>query len=155
MTKRRIWSALLAALLLAACLTGAAAEEREIPLPDGRHFLRIPAEMIFQEPAPDENTLKGIYLLEPDLEMLIFSYEVRDATVHTLAAALQDAGRQAEVREIGGTEFLVFQDRDEADGAPCIGYSFIQDGRMTEITFFYATQAAMDLTMIIMESYHS
>ena len=155
MTKRRIRAALLAALLLAVCRTGALAEEREIGLPDGKHFLRIPAEMIFQEPAPDENTLQGIYLLEPDLEMLVFSYEAQNATVYSLAAALREAGQQAEVREIGGTEFLVFQDWDDSDGAPCIGYSFIQDGRMTEITFFCATQAAMDLTVIIMESYHT
>ena len=150
----KCFALLLAVALLAAIPAGGAAAEREITLPDGTHFLRIPEEMIYQAPSADETSLKGIWLLEPELEMLIFSYEAQNATVDTLAEALVNAGRQAQVREIGGTEFLVFQDRDEADGAPCVGYSYLADGRMVEITFFYATQAAMDLTRTIMESYH-
>lgn len=144
----------LAALLMAALvLTGAAAEGREILLPDGVRRLTVPSEMSWQEPAADEVDLKGILLMPPELEMLIFAYDAGGLTVRETAEVLAEAGRQAEVREIAGTEFLVYQDTDEADGASCVGYSYIENGMMVEVSFFYASQAAMDLTRTIMESF--
>ncbi len=149
---RRI-AGILAGLLAALTLASAAAEGREILLPDGAHRLTVPAEMEWQEPAGDETDLKGILLMPPELEMLIYAYDAQGLTVQGAAEALADAGRTAEVREIAGTEFLVFQDRDEADEAPCVGYSYISGEMMVEISFFYASQAAMDLTRDIMESF--
>ena len=161
--KKRVLAVWTAALLLILC-GGAAAENQgsltyqipgqEIRLPDGIHFLTIPADMEYQQPADDETDLKAIYLREPELEMLIFEYEAGESTVQDLAERMRAAGLEAQVREIGGESFLVFQDRDEADGAPCIGYSYVANGRMTEISFFYATQEAMNLTVGIMESCH-
>ena len=146
---------LLTAVVFAFCMGTGTAEGTEIQLPDKVHFLKIPENALFQAPDPDETDLKGIYLLPPDLEMEIFAYEMQEVTVWSLAEALTNAGQDAQVREIAGMEFLVFRDMDEADGANCIGYGYIQDGQMIEISFFYATQDAMDLTKIIMESFHS
>ena len=145
-----VLAALLAGLLLSG---GCLAENQQVTLPDGKHSVIIPEEMIWQEPAPSEKDLKGIFLLPPDLEMHVYFYEAGNATVRTLAEALAEAEREAEVREIAGTEFLVFQDQDEADGTRCVGYAYISEDRMTEISFFYATQAAADLTASIMESF--
>ena len=130
-------------------------ERKTVLLPDGRHLLEIPGKMIYQQPAIEEKNLKAVWLLPPDLEMLIFAYDAGGATVQGLAETLVRAGNDAEVREIAGTEFLAFQDTDDTDGAPCVGYGYVTDtGYMIEISFFYATQHAMDLTREIMESFY-
>ena len=150
--RNRAAALMLAALMLFAA-TGAMAEGQKILLPDGTHTLTIPEEMSSQEPSSDEKDLKGIYLLPPDLEILVYAYPAQGVTVQVLAEALVEAGRQAEVRDIGGTDFLVFQDRDESDGAYCVGYGYVAGEQLVEISFFYATQAAADLTAVIMESF--
>ena len=148
-------AALLLAVTLLAALSGAArAESRRLTLPDGKHSLLIPGDMEEQKPSASETNLKGIYLLPPDLEMLVFAYDAGGLSVQDTAEALVSSGRKAEVRKIAGTEFLVFQDMDETDGATCVGYGYISGGQMTEISFFCATQEAMDLTQTIMESFH-
>ncbi len=147
------YTALLIVLLLVLFTWAGPAEGQRITLPDGIHSITAAEGMVYQQPAADEADLKGVFLLPPDLEMLVFSYEMEDTTVYSLAESLVNNGRQAEVREISGVEFLVFQDVDESDGAPCIGYSYLSGGRMIEISFFYATQEAMDLTVTIMESF--
>ena len=142
-------------LILAAtvCVSCALADGTDVALPDGGHYVTIPSDMIYQQPAHEETNLQGIYLLPPDMEMLVFSYPMENHTVYTLAEALSASGTEAQVRRIGETDFLVFQDRDDADEAPCVGYSYVENGRMIEISFFYSTQAAMDLTVSIMESF--
>ena len=145
------WLMILA--VLTACLAGALGEGQEILLPDGVHRMTVPKEMVWQEPSSEESDLKGILLMPPELEMLVFAYESPAENVQVLAEALTNAGRPAEVREIAGMEFLVFQDRDDADGASCVGYSYLSGNLMTEISFFYSSQAAMDLTQTIMESF--
>ncbi len=140
---------------MALCPCGCLAEEQEILLPDGVHYLVLPAEMTFQRPAWDETDLAGIYLLPPDLEMLIFAYDMTGQTLQSLAETLEATGRPAEIREVAGTEFLVFQETDESDGTSCVGYSYLTENQMIEISFFYTTQDAMDLTKVIMESMHT
>ena len=140
-------------MILAAAGLGSAEGGQIVVLPDETHTVLIPQDMTYQAPGPDETDLRAIYLMEPDLEMLIFAYEAGDMTLQELAEVLTAAGRTAEIRTIGDTEFIVFQDRDEADGAPCVGYSYLSGDRMIEISFFYSSQAAMDLTEIIMESF--
>ena len=152
---RRILAGILAAILCLATGAGFADQSLEYCLPDGKHYLRLPMEMSWQQPSSDETDLMGIWLMPPDLEMLVFAYETQGTTVQALAEALTAAGKTAEVREIAGEDFLVFQDQDETDGASCVGYSFISEGMMVEISFFYATQAALDLTISIMESLHT
>ncbi|MBQ9210071.1 MAG: hypothetical protein IJ153_00080 [Clostridia bacterium] len=142
---------LIIALSMVVGMGGASAQD--VLMPDGAHILSLPEEMVFQEPASDESDLRGIFLMPPELEMLVFAYDLPGVSSQTLAEALMAAGREAQVREIGGTEFLVFQDVDEADGAPCVGYSYLTGEQMIEITFFYSSQAAMDLTQSIMESF--
>ena len=153
--KGRIFLRTVLCLALAAALLGAAAAEegQEVLLPDGIHRITVPAEMTRQAPAPDEQDLKDIWLMPPDLELLIFEYELPGTTTQALAEALAETGRDAEVREISGTEFLVCRDTDEADGAKWIGYSWLTGDRVTEISFFCGSQAAADLTRIIMESF--
>ena len=122
-------------------------------LPDGVHSLTLPAGMLSQTPEAGEADLKGVFLRDPDLEMLVFAYDAQGATVDGLAEALVSAGRTAEVREIAGERFLVYQDRDEADGAPCVGYTYLYQGWFIEISFFYGSQEAANLTYTIMESF--
>lgn len=145
--------ALALCLALALLAGGGLAEGYRVALPDGNHSVRIPGDMTSQSPAQNETDLRGIYLLEPDLEMLVYSYDAGNSDVYTLAEALSSQNREAEVRRISDTDFLVFQDRDEADGAACVGYGYISGGKMVEISFFYSTQDAMDLTRAIMESF--
>ncbi len=152
---RRIFALLLAGLLLlgwgpaAAQTTG-----REILLPDGQSVLTLPEDMVSTPVSPEESDLWADYQRKPDLEMLIFTYRAGNSDPRKMAETLVEAGRTAEVREIGGVEFLVFQDRDEADGALCVGYAFVSGETLIEITFFYGSQEAMDRTYEIMESFH-
>ena len=147
-------------LLLTTLLCGSAfadtilKRDTEAMLPDGVHLLTLPAGMVSQLPASDETDLKGIFLREPDLEMLVFAYPAQGATAQSLAEALTEAGRTAEVREIAGEAFLVYQDVDEEDGTPCVGYSYLYRDWIIEISFFYSSQEAADLTTTIMESFH-
>ena len=92
---------------------------------------------------------------KPDLEMLVFAYNAGGTSLETLAEALTEAGRDAQIREINSERFLVYQDRDDADGAACVGYSYLYQGWMIEITFFYGSQAAADMTAVIMESFRN
>ncbi|MBO4292174.1 MAG: hypothetical protein J5898_09735 [Lachnospiraceae bacterium] len=153
----RRWMPLLMLLLL---LSGNAGGEilltndTEAMLPDGVHLITMPAGMISQIPDPEESDLKGIFIRKPDLEMLVFAYNAGGTSVEALAEALREAGRETQIREISGERFLVYQDRDEADGAACVGYSYMYQGWMIEIAFFYGSQEAADLTAKIMESFH-
>ena len=160
MKKRSIRNRGIIGILLCLCLLGGTAgadvmltRDTDAMLPDGLHRLTLPAGMVSQTPDADETNLKGIFLREPDLEMLVFAYPANGATVETLAESLAEAGREAQVRQISGELFLVYQDRDEADGAPCVGYSYLYKDWMIEISFFYSTQEAADLTKTIMESF--
>ncbi len=128
--------------------------DTEAMLPDGVHCLTMPAGMVWQVPGAEETDLKGVFLREPDLEMLVFAYDAQGSTIQGLAEALIASGREAQVRTINGEEFLVYQDRDEADGTPCVGYGYLYDGWLIEISFFYASQEAADMTKTIMESFH-
>ena len=146
---------LLLAVWLAMGPGAAGADGVEITLPGGVHRLTIPEEMIWQAPADDEENLKAIYLMPPDLDMMIFAYNLEGYTIRSLAETMTEAGRDAQVREIAGEEFLFYTDTDEADGAVGVIYGYMTGNRMTEITFFCGSQAAMDLTQVIMESFHS
>ena len=155
----RVLRRMMAVWLLSCLLNGMAladvilTRDTDAMLPDGQHLLTLPAGMISQTPDGDETNLKGVFLREPDLEMLVFAYRANGATVEGLAEALKEAGREAQVREIDGQMFLVYQDRDEADGTPCVGYSYLYKDWMIEISFFYSSQEAADLTKTIMESF--
>lgn len=153
---RRRLTALLAWLMLLGCMISAGAQSpgREIQLPDGCGTLTLPEGMVSAPVSPEETDLWAVFQRAPDLEMLIFIYDAQGADPRTMAEALRNAGRTAETREIDGVEFLVFQDRDETDGAPCVGYAYVSGNTLIEITFFYGSQDAMDRTYEIMESFH-
>ena len=145
-------TAILVAVMLLVSLGTALGDGPVATLPDG-HRLTLPEGMLETAVDPTETGLEADWVLEPDLEMLIFSYEAGEATALSLAEGLTATGRKAEVREIGGTEFLVFQDSDEADGALCVGYACRTGERLMEISFFCGSQRAADLIREIMESY--
>ena len=147
----RGWIGLLA-MAAALCLAATAAAER-ILLPGGAGSLEIPEDMRETPVGPEEGSLKADYVMPPDLEMFIFQYDAEGNAPRSLAEALIGAGKEAEVRRIGETEFLIYEDRDETDGAPCVGYTLLSGGKMTEISFFYGSESAGEKTRIIMESF--
>ena len=61
-------------------------------------------------------------------------------------------GSDVEIRTVNGIEMLVYRVMDEADGAPCIGYAFVDGTQIVEVFFWYATQEAADLTKRIIET---
>ena len=83
-----------------------------------------------------------------------FSYSVMDdmLTLQQRAEAQAAKGSDVEMRTVNGIEMLVYRVTDEADGAPCIGYAFMDGTQTIEIFFWYATQEAADLTRRIMET---
>ena len=149
---RRILAVLAGLELAWTAVPGVSWGEGTALLPDG-HRLTLPAGMAELPKNPEETGLEAVWALEPDLEMLIFAYDAEGSTARSLAEALREAGREAQVREIGGTEFLAYTDRDETDGALCIGYACVSEGRMIEISFFCGSRAAAEMSREIMESY--
>ena len=150
---------ILAAAIILGCFGSAKTEQfleqdTEAILPDGEHRITLPAGMTSLMPDPEESDLKGIFIREPDLEMLVYAYDAQGSTIEGLAKALREAGREAEIRRIGEESFLVYRDRDEADGAPCIGYGYPYEGWLIEISFFYSSNEAGEMTRTIMESFH-
>ena len=149
---KRIICLTVCAVLLAGC---AAAET--VTLPNSRYVIDVPDSMVYS-PAVDTDYGMEAYYSET-LEMDYASYPVSQATElgmpETLREAAEDRAAQGldvELRKINGIETLCYRVKDETDGAPCIGYVFIDGEWMVEIDFWYATQEAADMTKAIMET---
>ncbi len=139
-------------LVLTAGATGAGAA-RAILLPDGVYAFAIPDALEWVPPDRSEQPLRGIWLSEElGLELEIFLYPAGGRTLEETATALTEAGRSAEIRDIGGLPVLCYRDLDEADGAPCIGYVYLLADQFTELTFWYGTEQAGEMTRAIMET---
>ena len=147
-------------LLAACCLltaAGPALAEQEVLLPQSRYAVNVPDEMLFSAPGETDQGVAA-YVSET-LEMDYTAYPREEAagmadTLQETAEKLSEAGREAEVRLICGIEMICFRHTDEADGAPCIGYIFEENGWIIEIDFWYATAGAGAKTKEIMESIH-
>jgi len=130
-------------------------EVTEILLPHGTHAIYAPNELresYIDEDLPDE---VGHYLWEDSLEIVIFTYNDMEVPLSDLAVELAKKGNEVQIREISGTEFLVYNYIDDWDGATCVGYTYNEeDGWTVEISFFCGTQEAMELTVEMMESFH-
>ena len=141
---------LLAALILA--LAGTAAAEQQLILPDGGHIITLPDGLSVLPRDAGTAELYAVYGKE-DLELEVFIYPGNGRSVEENAQALADAGREAEIREVGGVSMLCYREMDEADGALCIGYMYPVNGAFVELSFWYASEAAAAETVTIMNSF--
>ena len=141
-------------LICTVLLLGSAAAEQTVVLPESRYVIDVPDELKY---SPAEDGDEGIEAYISDtLEMDYCSYPTAEdaPTLQERAEKLVAGGTDAEIRNVNGIEMLVYRITDEADGAPCIGYAFMDGNRIVEIFFWYATQEAADLTKNIMETIH-
>lgn len=129
-----------------------ASAEQTVALPESRYVIDVPDGL---EYSPAEDGDDGIQAYISDtLEMDYWSYPAAEnaPTLKERAKKLAADGADVEIRRVNGIEMLVYRVTDEADGAPCIGYAFMDGTRIVEVFFWYATQEAADLTKSIMES---
>ena len=152
--KKRVCLVLIGILLLGCC----AQAEQTVILPNSHYELLVPDWMEYSDPVDGDQGVEAY--ISKDLEMDYISYTKEQAaerglkdTLKESARFLNDNGMKAELRKVQGIEMLCYRVQDEADGTRCVGYAYISEDRMTEISFFYATQAAADLTASIMESF--
>lgn len=146
---RKLFCLLLAALLLTA--GGASAEKRQ-KLPDGNHTIILPDSMRLLQVTKSDTNLWRLFIGD-NLELEIFLYKGNGLTLEENAQALVEAGKEAELRQVSDTVMLCYRDRDEADGAPCIGYVYEDGNRFVELTFWYGTEEAGQTALAVMESY--
>ena len=128
------------------------AEGRTVILPDGAHQIRLPADMEVLTPEKGVERLWAVYGMR-DLELEIFTYTGNGLSPQENAERLTEAGSEAEIREIAGVSFLVYRDRDEADGALCIGYMYPVGDTFVELSFWYGSTEAGEQTKEIMETF--
>ncbi len=145
----RLLCVLLALVLLAA---GAAAAEKKQKLPDGSHTIILPEDMQMLQVTRSDTNLWRLFVGD-NLELEIFLYKGNGMTLEENALALTEAGKEAELRQIGDTVMLCYRDRDEADGAPCIGYVYVDGDRFIELTFWYGSEEAGQTALAVMESF--
>ena len=144
-------------LIFAVLVFNCAAAEQTTALTGSRYEVDLPDGMKYSPPEKEDS---GIHAYISDvLEMDWLCYDRQEAaalglqpTLLESAEKLAESGAEAELREIGGIEALVYRLADDADGAEGIGY-IIEDGDLiVEVIFWYATQEAADTAKAIMES---
>ncbi len=133
-------------------VTGCAGAEKVQKMPDENHTITLPDSLKPSRITKDDPNLWRLFLGE-DLELEIFVYQGNGLTLEENALALTEAGKEAELRLVGDTVMLCYRDLDEADGAPCIGYVYVDGERFVEITFWYGSEEAGETTLAIMESF--
>ena len=151
---------LLCFVILGMLALACAAAEQEVVLPNSRYVLDVPDWMDYSDPVDGDQGVEAY--ISKDLEMDYISYTkeqgaekgIRD-TLKETAGVLRENGVKAELRKVQGIEMLCYRTEDEADGAPCVGYVFLDGDWVIEIDFWYATQEAADMTKEIMESIRS
>ena len=136
-----------------------AAAEQEVQLQESRFRLTLPDWMTYEAPMDKDLGVHAYTsnILEMDYSVYPKAEAVRQGMPETLldtAKSWVNQGRDAELRRVNGIEMLCFRVIDEADGTPCIAYVFEDTGWLIEISFWYATQEAADLTAEIMTSIH-
>lgn len=151
--KKRVCLVLIGILLLGCC----AQAEQTVILPNSHYELLVPDWMEYSDPVDGDQGVEAY--ISKDLEMDYISYTKEQAaerglkdTLKESARFLNDNGMKAELRKVQGIEMLCYRVQDEADGAPCAGYVFLDGDWLIEVDFWYATQEAADTTRTIMES---
>jgi len=150
---KRMISLLVCLLLFLGC----AAAEQTVSLPESRYVITVPDDMAYSAPEPED---EGVHAYISDtLEMDYRSYPVAEAAAFGLLPTLRESaerlaadGADVELREVNGTEMLVYRVTDAADGAKCIGYVFQDRTQIVEVFFWYATQEAADRAKEMIET---
>ena len=141
-----------ACLILALLLLFSCAEAgTETVLPGSRYTLSLPDGMQYSAPKEGEAEIHAWFsdTMEIDYARYPKSALFMPGEEQTLLKAAErrtDEGIEVEIRNVSGMEMLVFRATDETDGAPGIGYLFLDGNWAMEIYFWYATQEAADLT---------
>ena len=144
-------------LCAALAFPAAALADREVQLPNSRYVIDVPDWMRFSEPREGDS---GVYSYYSEmLEINYTSYRKEDAlrqgmkaTLRETAESRAESGADVELRSLNGIEMLCFRTKDDADGAPCIGYLFEDGEWIIEVDFWYATGEAARLTGEIMST---
>ncbi len=138
---------LIAGLML---LAGCAFAEQAVALPGGRYVISVPDELRYSGPRKTDSALFAY--VSPNLEMDVFDYDSGRNTTQDLAQRMAREGIDTEIRRVNGLEMIVYRTVDPSDGALCIGYILIDGGRVTELSFWYATNEAAAKIEKIMQS---
>ena len=153
--KRR--TCLILAVVLALC-AGFAAAEQKVSLPASSYTLTLPDGLEYDGPGSTEGDDAEFAYVSYDLglDVEFFVYDGKGATLEGMVQVLQENGEDADLYTVNGIKMLVYR-RDDPDQPPkkgmkCIGYALIDGDRVQEIVFWYANQAAADLTKEIMGS---
>ena len=123
----------------------------ETVLPGSRYTMIIPDGMEYSAPRDGEaeihawssDTMEIDYFRYPKFSLF---QPGEEQTLVKAAESRTDEGIETEIRNVSGIEMLVSRLTDETDGAPGIGYLFLDGNWVVEIFFWYATQEAADLT---------
>lgn len=150
------------AVCLLACailLFGCAAAERTVQLPGSRYTMEVPDWMRYSAPGEGDSGVHAYVseMLEIDYTAFLKADAMAQGMPGTLREAAEDRaakGVETELRSINGIEMLCFRTRDDADGAPCIGYVFEDGEWMIEVDFWYATEEAARLSGQIISTIH-
>lgn len=153
MMKKFVCLMIIAALMAGYC----AAAEQAVALPNSHFEVLVPDWMEYSDPVDGDQGVEAY--ISKDLEMDYISYTKAQAaekglqdTLKESVSFLRENGMKAELRKIQGIEMLCYRTEDEADGAPCVGYVFLDGEWLIEIDFWYATKEAADTTKTIIES---
>ena len=150
---RRWMCAMLAAVLVLAAGCCAMAEEK-VKLPDSRYYITLPSGMEYDGPGPmDGDAFAFSYVGESlGLDIDFLSYAAKGVELASLVQGVGEKAEEAALYQVAGQEMIVYRATDPADGAKGIGYILKDGDRLVEIIFWYATQAAADMTEQIMLS---
>ena len=155
--KRR--TCLILALILALC-AGCAAAEQKISLPESSYTLTLPDGLEYDGPGSTEgDDAKFAYAsYDLGLEVYFLVYDGKGATLEDMVRFMKENGEDAELYTVNGIKMLVYRvddpDQPPQKGMKCIGYALADGDKIQEIVFWYASQAAADLTKEIMGSIH-
>ena len=144
-------------LVFMALLFSCAAADQAVELPGNRYVIFLPEGMKYSAPAEGDARVQAYISEELEMDYLAYSREEATGfgmlpTLRETAEKLKENGTEAELREAGGVEMLVYRLTDDADGAQGICYVFEDGDTVIEVIFWFATQDAAERSKTIMES---
>ena len=135
--------------------------EQKVRLPESGYRLTLPDGMEYDGPGKTLNAKDDAWFVYASkklgLEVQFFCYENGEgATLEYLAKALAENSKDIAIQRISGVDMIVYRVTDPDDppesGMKCIGYVLTEGNMIQEICFWYANQAAADLTAEIISS---
>ena len=148
---------LILAVVLALC-AGFAAAEQKVSLPASSYTLTLPDGLEYDGPGSTEGDDAEFAYASYDLglEVYFLLHDGKGVTLEDILQELKKTGQDADLYMVNGIKMLVYRvddpDQPPKKGMKCIGYTLIDGDRVQEIVFWYANQAAADLTKEIMGS---